>query len=188
METQPLSDKEKFYLISLIRDKPTIWDSSHGLSWKNKHDEFNSLVDDMSKALKREFTGFSLKIFLWCSGKILVLSRVEVRTFSTGTFLFQQLYPWFSSLTHCFCGLVGKSLFISFKWVKVRTLFSKNIFILPVLTFILLFASFYPSKQPFFNFSSHFSSKFLAYFEHLFLSRASKAWLQMEIFSRNGFS
>nr|CAD2166734.1 unnamed protein product [Meloidogyne enterolobii] len=61
METQPLSDKEKFHLISLIRDKPTIWDSSHGLSWKNKHDEFNSLVDDMSKALKREFTVTSLR-------------------------------------------------------------------------------------------------------------------------------
>uniref|UniRef100_A0A914KYE6 MADF domain-containing protein n=1 Tax=Meloidogyne incognita TaxID=6306 RepID=A0A914KYE6_MELIC len=61
METQPLSDKEKFYLISLIRDKPTIWDSSHGLSWKNKHDEFNSLVDDMSKAFKREFTVTSLR-------------------------------------------------------------------------------------------------------------------------------
>uniref|UniRef100_A0A915MJ44 MADF domain-containing protein n=1 Tax=Meloidogyne javanica TaxID=6303 RepID=A0A915MJ44_MELJA len=61
METQPLSDKEKFHLISLIRDKPTIWDSSHGLSWKNKHDEFNSLVDDMSKAFQREFTVTSLR-------------------------------------------------------------------------------------------------------------------------------
>ena len=77
METQPLSDKEKFYLISLIRDKPTIWDSSHGLSWKNKHDEFNSLVDDMSKAFKREFTGFFHKMSLWFSGMILVFVQAK---------------------------------------------------------------------------------------------------------------
>lgn len=56
MDKGKISDQEKFHLISLIRNKPAIWDPSQGR--KNRIDEFYSIAEEMTKEYQREFSGF----------------------------------------------------------------------------------------------------------------------------------
>uniref|UniRef100_A0A1I8C2N2 MADF domain-containing protein n=1 Tax=Meloidogyne hapla TaxID=6305 RepID=A0A1I8C2N2_MELHA len=58
---QPLSTEEKFQLISLIRDKPAIWDAPQGGPRKSRQDEFNSVAEEMSKEYQRIFTAESIR-------------------------------------------------------------------------------------------------------------------------------
>ena len=59
-----LSEREKIQLISLVHDRPTIWNTATNgaISRAVKSDEFKTIAEEMGQAFEKEYSGFKLDL------------------------------------------------------------------------------------------------------------------------------